>query len=134
MRELEVPLPVGFVYRTDKVVVFDPDKSIQSAIDCVFEQFREKGSAMGVVKHFRHAGLLFPRRLRQGINKGDSLWGKLVHCRVLQILHNPRYAGAYVYGRTRGRRCASGKSTPLRVKQDQWQVLYLYLFCCEIPN
>ncbi len=121
--ELEVPLPVGFVYRADKVVVFDPDQSIQSTIRCVFERFGESGSAMAVVKHFRSSELLFPRRLRQGINKGDTLWGKLGHGRVLQILHNPRYAGAYVYGRSRTRHRASGKNVIEQLDREHWQVL-----------
>jgi hypothetical protein len=34
-----------------------------------------------------------------------------VHSRILQILHNPRYAGAFVYGRTRAGRKADGKYT-----------------------
>ncbi len=43
----------------------------------------------------------FPRRIRRGIGKGELLWGTLDHSRVIQILHNPRYAGAFVYGRYR---------------------------------
>jgi DNA invertase Pin-like site-specific DNA recombinase len=121
--ELEVPLPVGYVYRADKVVVFDPDQSIQAVIGCVFEQFRENGSAMSVVKHFKNAELLFPRRLRQGLNKGDTLWGQLGHARVLQMLHNPRYAGAYVYGRSRTRRGVSGNNVTQKLEREHWQVL-----------
>ena len=121
--ELEVPLPVGFVYRADKVVVPDPDQAVQSAINCLFEQFRDSGSARAVVRHFASAKLLFPRRLRQGINKGETLWGKIEHTRVLQILHNPRYAGAYVYGRSRTRRNALGNNVTERLSQERWKVL-----------
>jgi hypothetical protein len=43
---------------------------------------------------------------------------------VIQILHNPRYAGAYVYGRTRGVRKADLKSTAQhKVSRENWQVL-----------
>jgi hypothetical protein len=42
---------------------------------------------------------------------------------VIQILHNPRYAGAFVYGRTRGTYNASLKHVQLAVKREQWQVL-----------
>jgi hypothetical protein len=48
---------------------------------------------MAVVKRFRSEALAFPRRVRRGIGKGDLLWGTLDHSRVLQILHNPLYAG-----------------------------------------
>ena len=33
--------------------------------------------------------------------KGELIWGALDHSRALQMLHNPRYAGAFAYGRTR---------------------------------
>lgn len=50
--------------------------------------------------------------------------GPIEHCRVIQILHNPRYAGAYVYGRTRGMRKADLKSTSqIKVARENWQVL-----------
>lgn len=38
-----------------------------------------------------------------GPNKGDVVWAGLEHGRALRILHNPRYAGAFVYGRTHTR-------------------------------
>lgn len=43
-----------------------------------------------VVKEYNKKGLLFPRRIRCGINKGDVHSGTLTHSRVLQILHNPK--------------------------------------------
>ena len=67
----------------------------------LFRTFRRTGSATATVKAFRKQGLCFPRRLRKGPNKGELLWGPLDHSRVLQILHNPRYTGAFVFGRSR---------------------------------
>ncbi|MEI6627966.1 MAG: recombinase family protein [Alphaproteobacteria bacterium] len=78
----------------------DPDQQIQQAIRLLFESFTQLGSVMAVVKKFNTEHLLFTRRIRRGIGKGDLLWGALEHTRVIQILHNPRYAGAFVYGRT----------------------------------
>lgn len=121
--ELEVPLPIGFVYRADKSIALDPDESIVRSLQCLFDTFRSSGSAMAVVRRFEAEQLLFPRRIRRGIGKGDLLWGRLNHSRVLQILHNPRYAGAFVYGRTRTQRTASLKSKVIKVPQDDWQVL-----------
>ncbi|EQD29340.1 transposase, partial [mine drainage metagenome] len=65
----------------------------------------------------------FPDCMGRGIGKGEVLWGALNHSRVLQILHNPRYAGAFVYGRTRSSYNAELKPVQLQVKQEDWQVL-----------
>ena len=89
----------------------------------LFATFREGGSATAVVRRFAREGWRFPRRIRRGIGKGDVVWGALDHSRVLQILHNPRYAGAFVYGRTRGRRNAQFKVVQHQVARDQWLVL-----------
>ncbi|MEY9626221.1 DNA invertase Pin-like site-specific DNA recombinase [Sinorhizobium fredii] len=99
--ELEMPLPIGLVYTPDARVVLDPDRQIQDTVRLLFDTFRETGSACAVVRRLRGEKILFPRRIRRGIGKGDVLWSEIDHSRVLQILHNPRYAGAFAYGRTR---------------------------------
>lgn len=121
--ELELPLPIGLVYQPDKTVVLDPDVQIQQSVRWLFETFRHTGSAMAVLKRFKSEGLEFPVRVRRGIGKGDMHWGSLNHSRILQILHNPRYAGAFVYGRTRTGRKPNMQPTPLKVAQENWQVL-----------
>ena len=50
----------------------------------------------------------FPRRPRAGPHKGELLWGELTRSRALQVLHNPRYAGAFVFGKTRIRKSLEG--------------------------
>src|SRR5258708_23387670 len=62
--ELHVPLPVGFVYDTQGQVVLDPDQQVQQSIRFLFQSFRRLSSASAVVRAFREAKLLFPRRLR----------------------------------------------------------------------
>ena len=62
-----------------------------------FETYDRTGTACGVVKYFREQGLVFPCRILRGVNKGSLVWGKPSHSRTLQILHNPRYAGAFVF-------------------------------------
>jgi len=121
--ELKIPLPIGLVYRPDEVIVLDPDQQIERSLRLVFETFRQVGSAMAVVKRFRAEGLDFPHRIHCGIGKGDILWGALNHSRVLQILHNPRYAGAFVYGRTRSGRTAELRPTTLKVAREDWAVV-----------
>jgi len=98
--ELQSPLPIGFFYDEQKRVRLDPDQQVQQAIRLLFATYGRTGSALATVKHFREEHLLFPRRVRTGPRKGELLWGPLGHPRVLQLLHNPRYAGAFFFGRT----------------------------------
>ena len=53
------------------------------------------------MKAFNTAGLSFPWRHRAGPRKGEIDWKPLAHHVVLRVLHNPRYAGAFTYGRHR---------------------------------
>jgi DNA invertase Pin-like site-specific DNA recombinase len=121
--ELEMAPPVGLVYRNDKTVGLDPDQEVQTALRLVFDTFTRTGSAMQTVRYFREQGLRFPRRIRDGVQKGELLWGQAIHARILQILHNPRYAGAFVYGRTRFIRKPDGKYTLVKVPREKWQYL-----------
>jgi DNA invertase Pin-like site-specific DNA recombinase len=101
--ELRFPLPVGFVYGEDPGgVLLDPDAEVQNAVRLVFSVFRQTGSAYGVVRHFLQHQLTFPRRAYGGVWNGKIFWGPLQHGRVLGLLSNPCYAGAYAFGRYRG--------------------------------
>jgi DNA invertase Pin-like site-specific DNA recombinase len=121
--ELELALPIGLAYGADGAVVLDPDRQIQDTVRLLFETFRQCSSASAVVRRFQQEGWRFPRRIRRGVGKGDVLWGALDHSRAVQILHNPRYAGAFVYGRTRGGCNAQLKSIQRKVPREQWHVL-----------
>lgn len=121
--ELEIALPVGLVYGPDGRVCLDPDRQIQDIVRLLFDTFRETGSACAVLRRMRAQHILFPRRIARGIGKGDVLWGELDHSRVLEVLHNPRYAGAFVYGRRRTSYNADLKQVQLQLKRENWQVL-----------
>ena len=100
--ELRAPLPVGFVHNEDGEIVIDPDAEVQAAIGDLFTAFASCGSAYGVVAAF--ADRRFPLRAYGGAWAGQLRWGKLTHARVLGVLKNPCYAGAYVHGRYTSRR------------------------------
>jgi DNA invertase Pin-like site-specific DNA recombinase len=121
--ELIQPLPVGLVYTPTDKVVLDPDASVQQAVQHLFATFTATGSAFATVKAFAKQGLKFPRRLRYGPRKGELVWGPLEHSGVLRVLHNPRYAGAFFYGRTSYRRLPGGKTASVALPRDQWTVL-----------
>lgn len=118
---LRFRLPVGLVYDAAGRIGLDPDEEIQHAVRQVFAVFATTKSALAVVKHFAAHGLQIPERLWQRTRRGEVVWQPLRHARVLSILHNPFYAGAYVYGRTKTRQ-RSGGGAPPRVKGTTRQV------------
>lgn len=121
--ELETPLPIGFVYDAATRVILDPDQQVQGTLRTFFETFRRTGSAMATMKAFRVQHLLFPRRARHGPHAGDVLWAPLEHSSALRILHNPRYAGAFFFGRTRQRRHAELGHVSERLPREEWTAL-----------
>jgi DNA invertase Pin-like site-specific DNA recombinase len=121
--ELRLPLPAGLVYDGADHVVLDPDAQVQGAIRRVFDTFARTGSACAVVKQFADDGLLIPCPVRSGERKGELVWSRLNHSRVLSIVHNPGYAGAFAYGRHRQARTVDGKTTLHALPRDQWMAL-----------
>ena len=120
---LRLPLPVGLAYREDGQVILDPDAQVQQALHLLFATFRRVGSASAVVRAFAAQDLRFPRRVRTGPHRGEVVWRPLQHDTTLAVLHNPRYAGAFVFGRTRTRRTADGGSRVTPLPRDQWFAL-----------
>ena len=121
--ELVTPLPVGLMYDQDKRVRLDPDLQVQQAVRLIFKTYRRTGSAHATIVHFRREGLQFPRRLRTRARKGEIIWGALSLSRALQVLHNPRYAGAFVFGRSRTRTWPDGRSHTQKLPMEEWLVL-----------
>ncbi len=117
--ELRTPLPVGFVYSPSGRVEFDPDRQVQEAIHHLFRTC----AARATVKAFRKEAVLFPTRVRQGPRKGELTWTHLAHWRVLQVVHNPRYAGAFFFGRHRTRQQPDGGTNREILPRDQWHTL-----------
>src|SRR6516225_9576992 len=96
--ELRRGLPVGFVWGEEEgEVCFHPDEAVCTAIRQIFAQFAETGSARRVWLWFRSEGLKFPLQMHQG---GEIRWVEASYTAIHQVLTNPVYAGAYVYGRT----------------------------------
>jgi DNA invertase Pin-like site-specific DNA recombinase len=121
--ELEMRLPIGLVYDAQRRVRLDPDARIQDSVRQLFATFRRTGSATATVKAFREQGLQFPRRLYRGPRKGEVVWGELEHSRVLWVLHHPRYAGAFCFGRSRQRQHPDGHHLFERLPPEEWTAL-----------
>ncbi len=126
---LRFRLPVGLSYDPTGQIVLDPDEEIQHAVRLVFALFEQHRSALAVVKHFAEHQLQIPDRLWTRSRKGEVVWAPLRHARVLTMLHNPFYAGAYVYGRTKSRsRLLPGeapriKARSRRVSRGDWPIV-----------
>lgn len=121
--ELRTVLPVGFVYAPDGRVVLDPDQQVQQAIRCLFATFRRTGSAMATLRAFHNQNLSFPRRILKGPHRGDLRWAPLTQDLVVNLLRNPRYAGAFFFGRHRCRRTPAGRRRTT-LSQQEWIALF----------
>lgn len=118
--ELKVPLPMGLAYGPEDRVELDPDQQVQQALRLFFQTFHRTGSAWATVRSFREQGLKFPRRVRQGPHRDELVWGELLHSNALHILHNPRYAGAFFFGRTHSQRTLDGHYDVRELPRAQW--------------
>jgi len=123
--ELKMPLPTGLVYDEQDRVVLDPDRQVQQSLSTFFDTFQRTGTACATVRYFRKQGLMLPQRLRLGPKKGEVVWLAPIHTRALQILHNPRYAGAFCRGRTHTHKDVEGRVHRHQVAQEKWAVLLL---------
>jgi len=118
--ELKCQLPLGYVYDADKPIK-DPDAEIQNAISMLFSTFRRIGSAHGVVAHFKKEGYNFPFKTSKNFGQGEVAWVKLKMVNVLNILHNPYYAGVYCYGKKQMQWTPGGKKPVVKPRED-WYV------------
>ena len=123
--ELRTHLPTGLVYDVDAKVVLDPDLEVQQAMRLLFQTFVRTGAARQTVKHFRDHDLLFPRRMCAGAHQGEVIWRPLELRQVVSVLHNPRYAGAYAFGRHRSKKLPDGRTKRELAPREQWYALIL---------
>lgn len=125
--KLRIHPPTGLLYDAANQLVFDPDEQVQAVIRLVFDLFEELGSAQAVAKHFYQHQLLIPTRIWGSVRAGELEWRPLQVGRVCDMLHNPFYAGAYVYGRTQCQSHLSSLTTTTvktrQVKQVDWPVV-----------
>jgi len=121
--ELTYVLPVGLVYNAAGQVILDPDQQVQQAVRLLFATFLRTGVARQVVRYFRDEKLLFPRRMHYGPHQGEVAWRPLLLKQTVFALHNPRYAGAYAFGRHRWKTLPDGRVRRLLLPRDEWVAL-----------
>ncbi|MGH7042389.1 MAG: recombinase family protein [Acetobacteraceae bacterium] len=92
----------------------------------MFAKFRELRSAKAVMRYLRRGNLLLPVRPLRGPAPHDVVWRAADSARVIHILKNPAYAGAYVYGRRRAeplrRQPGSDRIGTVAVAPGDWSI------------
>ena len=123
---LHFPLPVGYVQGADGSWALDPDTQVRERLDYLFDCFRRHGVVRGVVRELKEQGLELPTRLTGQEGYGSLVWKAPTLSAVIRILHNPAYAGAYVYGRSEysnvQRSPKTGKASAHVRSVEQWPV------------
>ena len=97
--DLRLPLPAGLTHSREGGIILTPDEEVQERLRLVFAKFRELRSAKAVMRYLQRAGLILPVRPIHGPAPHEIIWRPADSAKVIQILKNPAYAGAYVYGR-----------------------------------
>jgi DNA invertase Pin-like site-specific DNA recombinase len=90
--------PIGYVRQGDALVK-ECDDQARQVVELVFSKFNELQSASAVLRYLRAQQIRVGVRDHRGVNKGVLQWQRPNIATLLQILHHPVYAGAYVYGR-----------------------------------
>ena len=123
---LQFPLPTGYVRGAGGSWEMDPDVQVRERLDYVFESFRRHGVARSVVRDLKREGLDLPVRVTGRDGYGSLIWKTPSLSAVVRILHNPAYAGVYVFGRWEyageRRSAKTGKVLPHQVSMAQWPV------------
>ena len=121
--ELVLSLPVGLVYDPAGHVVLDPDAGVQHALNHLFSTFARTGSAARCGQVICRRTPPVPRAGPLGPAKGELAWAALQHAGVLRALHNPRYAGVFVFGRRRWRPGPGGRAVCELLPRERWTAL-----------
>jgi DNA invertase Pin-like site-specific DNA recombinase len=121
-------VPVGFVRTEDHRLEKIADRQVQQALDGVFKKFRELGSARQTMLWYRDAQLPLPE-VHPGTAGHDIIWQLPSGHRIHQMLTNPCYAGALVYGRTETKTVIEDgrarQSTRRKKPLEQWRIVLL---------
>jgi DNA invertase Pin-like site-specific DNA recombinase len=119
-------LPVGYVATGDGTIRKDPDRQVQGRIPYVFRLFTRLRVARKILVQLRTEDLKLPTQVWGGPQHGQVVWKAPTLSALVRLLHNPTYAGVYVYGQCAydpfARSATTGKAkTPLR-PLEEWPV------------
>jgi DNA invertase Pin-like site-specific DNA recombinase/gamma-glutamylcyclotransferase (GGCT)/AIG2-like uncharacterized protein YtfP len=125
--ELFFTVAVGYIKVGRDKIEMDPDLRVREAIGLVFARFAEMQSIRQVFLSLRADQITLPYIDSKGAGQHQLLWKLPVYATVSNLLTNPVYAGAYVFGRTGSRTTIeNGRKRILRgYRKDRsdWAVL-----------
>jgi DNA invertase Pin-like site-specific DNA recombinase len=124
--EYRFMLPPGFCWNELGKIEIDPDEHVAGVVRLVFTKFRELGSARQVFLWLRAADIKMPVVMRN-VQIYKLSWKAPAYHTVMQILHNPLYAGAYAFGRIAQKtRIVDGRARKVsgfKKPREEWNVL-----------
>ena len=98
-------------------MALDPDAQSGRRSPIFSRRSRGSGPPAKRSRCFASEGLRFPSRNR---NQKQTIFQPLTISAAIRTLNNPRYAGAYVYGRRHYRRAADGKKVLRKRECNDW--------------
>jgi len=124
--EVFTSVPPGYMHVGDQGLEKHPHRRVQKTISLVFEKFQNMPSAYALCRWLRKQDHLLPF-VSHGDDPHNVQWVAPTYKRVLWMLKNPTYTGAYVLGRTKTilKRNDAGETVRHRiaVPPDQWEVV-----------
>jgi hypothetical protein len=90
--------PIGDVWSPDRRWAIDPDEQVRAVVRLIFDQFDREATPHGLLRHLVHHQIRLPVRPAGGPNRGHLEWHRPSRARLLTLLKQPSYAGAYRYG------------------------------------
>jgi DNA invertase Pin-like site-specific DNA recombinase len=124
--ELARSLPVGYVSTESGAAIKDPDRQVQARLSYVFRLFARFKVARKVLLQLNRENLQVPAKIWGGPRHGQVAWKKPGLFDVIRLLHNPTYAGAYVYGQMEydsfDRYSTNGKAKVHPRRLEDWPV------------
>ena len=111
--KLGVRVPTGYTRDDSGAVIIDPHDDVRAAINVVFGAFAEAGNVGEVLQQLERRGIKLGFRSPAPGGGTQIAWRPANRQTLRNLLRNPIYAGAYVYGRRPGRE-------PTR--EDAWKI------------
>ena len=119
-------VPIGFIRTEEGRIEKTPDRQVQQAIATVFLKFHQLGSARQATIWFREEQISLPH-VKGGTAGKEVFWALPSGGRILQMLRNPCYGGAFAYGKKAPRTLIEdGRAraqSRYRKPQNEWKVL-----------